>query len=108
MIFPPDAVVPPVTFTCRRISHRACSVIPRERQTFCSKIIDIGPQGFNFKEPVTVLLPHSAVDEGAYADYYDLSVQILNEGCKDLTTERLRTFEGTTNRYFWNVWIILF
>lgn len=89
----------PVTFRCRSISHRACSVIPREREAFCSKIIDIGPQGFNFKKPVTVLLPHSAVDEGAYADYYDLSVQILNEGCKDIITERLTKWEGTTNIY---------
>ena len=97
----------PVTFTCRRISHKESLVTPRERETFCSKIINIGPQGFNFKEPVTVFLPHSAEDEGAYADYYDLSVQILNEGCKDLTTERLSTVRGKTNRYCWHVRIIL-
>ena len=99
MIFPLGAVALPVTFTCRRIRNGECSVKPREREAFCSKIIDIRPKGFNFKEPVTVLLPHSAVDEGAYAHYYDLSVQILNEGCKDLTTERLTKCEGTTNIY---------
>ena len=47
-----------------------------------------------FAKPVTVLLSHSAAEDGAYADYYDLTVQRLLEEREDLETERLSQPKG--------------
>ena len=59
------------------------------------------PEGFTFDKPVTVLLSHSAVEDGAYADYYDLNVQKLKIECEDLETERISRPEGTIKQ--WNI-----
>ena len=46
------------------------------------------PERVSFDKPVTVFLSHSAAEDGAYADYYDLTVQRLATEVEDLTTER--------------------
>ena len=52
------------------------------------------PEGVSFDKPVTVLLSHSAAEDGANADYYDLTVQRLKTESEDLITERLSKSEG--------------
>ncbi|CAB4040840.1 Hypothetical predicted protein, partial [Paramuricea clavata] len=47
------------------------------------------PEGYVFNKPVTVLLSHCAAQDGAYADYYDLTIQKLGKECEDLKTEQL-------------------
>ena len=52
------------------------------------------PESVSFDKPVTVLLSHSAAQDGANADYYDLTVQRLTTKVEDLPTERLSKPEG--------------
>ena len=69
-------------------------VKPRNGEAFCSKIMKMEPEGVSFDKPVTVLLSHSAAEDGANADYYDLTVQRLKTESEDLITERLSKPEG--------------
>ena len=52
------------------------------------------PDNVSFDKPVTVLLSHSAAEDGANADYYDLTVQRLTTEVEDLTTVRFSKPEG--------------
>ena len=61
------------------------------------------PEGFTFDRPVTVLLSHSAVEDGAYTDYYDLNMQKLKIECEDLETERISKLEGNIKEVIFQV-----
>ena len=95
LLFPAQAVSKPVILKCERVRYKDNPVKPRKGETFCSRIIKMEPEGLPFAEPVTVLLSHSAAEDGAYADYYDLTVQKLTRKCDDLETERFSKPEGT-------------
>ena len=97
--FPKQAVSESVVFTCTLVRHNDCPVKPTEGEVFCSSIIKIEPQGFVFEKPVTVLLSHSAVEKGAYTDYYDLTVQQLGQEKNDLKTTRISKSEGIYLHY---------
>jgi hypothetical protein len=94
--FPAEAVENPVSIRLRCIRNQDCEVKPRNGDVFCSSIVKMEPKGYVFNKPVTVLLSHCAAQDGAYADYYDLTIQKLDNECEDLDTEQLGKSEGRT------------
>ena len=100
--FPAQALSKSVVFTCTPVRHNDCKVKQKEGEFFCSNIIKMEPK-VDFKEPVTVLLSHSAREEQPYADYYDVTVQQMKEEWTDLETSRIRKPEGIA---FWFHYVI--
>jgi hypothetical protein len=94
--FPAEAVKNPVPLRLSCIRHQKCKVKPKNGDVFCSSIVKMEPEGYRFNKPVTVLLSHCAVQDGAYADYYDLTIQKLGKEWEDLETEQLGKPKGRT------------
>jgi hypothetical protein len=94
--FPAEAVANKISIWLSCIRHQDCKVKPRTGDVFCSSIVKMEPEGYVFNKPVTVLLSHCAAQDGAYADYYDLTIQKLDKECEDLETEQLDKPEGRT------------
>ena len=92
--FPAEALSQSVTFTCVIVGHTDSQTKPKRGEVHCSTIIKLEPGGVDFKKPVTVLLSHSAAENGANAYYYDLNVQQLKQDWENLETERISEVEG--------------
>ena len=92
--FPAQAVSQSFDFTCVPVRRNDCPIKPKKGEVFCSNIIKIEPPGVVFEKPVTVLLSHSACEDGPFADYYDVTVQQMKQEWIDLDTTRIRKPEG--------------
>ena len=77
-----------------RVKHRDCPVKPRKGEVFCSNIIKMEPPGLTFNKPVDVYLTHSAAEQDPSADYYDVTVQQLEQEWEDLETHHISKREG--------------
>ena len=97
--FPSQAVSKPVTVTCSVLKHKKAPCKPKKDEFFCSRIYCMDPEHVAFNKPVSVLLTHSAAEEGAYVDCYDVIVQQFKEEWTDLETQRIRRLEGKTFSY---------